>query len=422
MAVAAHPPDPASAADGLEPGVNRHCRSHRVCRRVLAWRGSRLLRQWLELNLPMLRSDVPHRTPPCTRTGSTGSTVRSSVLPSSARTPRLSRRDAAAVPQWGHDFLRDPCLPIAAPRVRVVVWWTDARDEMRCTMRNKQSTTTTLITDLVRASRFEVLPTPAIEEKVLEHLPRDRVVTVTASPTKGLEATLQLAERLAAHGYTVVPHLAARMVRDRSHLSELSDRLKSAGVNRVFVPAGDKSPPEGVYDGALAMLEDLTHLGRPFADVGITGYPESHPLISDDLTIQAMWDKRRHATSIVSNLVFDPAAVDSWLVRMRRRGMDLPVWLGVPGPVERTKLLAMAGKIGVGDSTRFLVKHKGAMLRLAAPGGFTGEKFVERCAPALARPGAGVVGLHVYTFNQVAETEQWRRSLLERLEGVGARR
>jgi methylenetetrahydrofolate reductase (NADPH) len=289
-------------------------------------------------------------------------------------------------------------------------------------MRNNRRATSSLVAELVRAARFEVLPTPSIEEKVLEHLPRDRVVTVTASPTKGLEATLMLAERLAAQGYPVVPHLAARMVRDRSHLAEVCERLSGAGVREVFVPAGDKSPPEGEYEGALDLLEDLTGLGRPFAEVGVTGYPESHPLISDDRTIQVMWDKRRHATCIVSNLVFDPAAVDSWLVRMRARGMDLPVWLGIPGPVERTKLLAMATKIGVGDSTRFLVKHRAAMLRLAAPGGFTGERFLKRCAPALARPGAGVVGLHVFTFNQVAETEQWRRSLLEQLEAVGARR
>jgi len=28
----------------------------------------------------------------------------------------------------------------------------------------------------------------------------------------------------------------------------------------------------------------------------VTGYPESHSFIDDDLTIQAMWDKRRVAT------------------------------------------------------------------------------------------------------------------------------
>ena len=47
----------------------------------------------------------------------------------------------------------------------------------------------------------------------------------------------------------------------------------------------------------------------------------------------------------------------------------------------------MATKIGVGDSTRFLAKHKGTFARLAAPGGFTGERFLEQCAPVLARPG-----------------------------------
>lgn len=276
---------------------------------------------------------------------------------------------------------------------------------------------------LVRAARYEVLPTATVEEKVLEHLPTDRVLTVTASPAKGLDATVELAERLAKQGYTVVPHLAARMVRDRGQLAEIADRLTTAGIRSVFVPAGDKTPPEGEYDAALPLLEDLTALGRPFPDVGITGYPETHPLIADDVTIQSMWDKRLHATSIVSNLVFDPAAVDSWLLRMRARGITLPVWLGIPGPAERAKLLAMATKIGVGDSTRFLVKHRGAMLRLAAPGGFTGERFLRECAPALSRSGAGVAGLHVFTFNQVAETEQWRRSFLERLERLdGPRR
>jgi methylenetetrahydrofolate reductase (NADPH) len=282
-------------------------------------------------------------------------------------------------------------------------------------MRNARTSTEHLAA-LVAAARYEVLPTPTIEDKVLEHVPVERSLTVTASPAKGLDATMELAERLTKQGYSVVPHLAARMVRDREQLSEICDRLTTAGIRSVFVPAGDKTPPEGIYDSALPMLADLTALGRPFPEVGITGYPETHPLIDDDVTVQSMWDKREHATSIVSNLVFDPAAVDRWLVRMRGRGITLPVWLGIPGPAERAKLLAMATKIGVGDSTRFLVKHKGAMLRLAAPGGFTGERFLERCMPALSRPGAAVAGLHVYTFNQVAETEQWRRSFLDRLE------
>jgi methylenetetrahydrofolate reductase (NADPH) len=275
-------------------------------------------------------------------------------------------------------------------------------------------TRSTLATVLQHA-RYEVLPTPSTEEKVLASLPTDRVVTITASPGQGLEPTFALAERLGDQGYDVVPHLAARMISGRSELAEICDRLVSHGVTTVFVPGGD-AEPTGSYHDALSLLVDLDALGRPFATVGITGYPESHPTIHDDLTVQSMWDKRSYATQIVSNLTFDPSAISNWLGRMRRRGVTLPVLLGIPGPVERTKLLAMATKIGVGESTRFLVKHKGTFARLAAPGGFTGERFLEKCAPALAAPDAQVTGLHVFTFNQIAETEAWRSDLLERLQ------
>ena len=274
-------------------------------------------------------------------------------------------------------------------------------------MRNKMRATATMVR-LLENARYEVLPTASIEATILEHLGTDRVVTVTASPSKGLEATLDLAERLTGHGYTTVPHLAARMVRDRAELAEICDRLTGQGISRVFVPAGDADPPGG-YADSLSLLEDLKELGSPFPHVGITGYPESHPTISDDLTIQSMWDKRRYATHVVSNLTFDPDMLANWVRRMRGRGITMPLLLGIPGPVDRTKLLAMATKIGVGESTRFLVKHKGTFARLAAPGGFTGEKFLEKVAPTLAPPEMLVEGLHVFTFNQVAATEEWRR-------------
>src|SRR4051794_23045155 len=283
-------------------------------------------------------------------------------------------------------------------------------------MRNKGRHASTMLR-LLENARYEVLPTPSTEAKVLEHLPVERVVTVTASPGKGLDATFDLAERLAGHGYSVVPHIAARMVSGRTELSEICDRLTGKGITKVFVPGGD-ADPAGDYHDAFSLLEDLAELGRPFEQVGITGYPETHPTISDDLTVQSMWDKRRHATHIVSNLTFDPETVGRWVDRLRTRGVTMPVLLGIPGPIDRAKLLAMATKIGVGDSTRFLAKHKGTFARLAAPGGFTGERFLERCAPVLARPEAMVTGLHVYTFNQVAETEAWRRDYLDRVMAV----
>ncbi|MGW3097527.1 5,10-methylenetetrahydrofolate reductase [Streptomyces sp. NPDC001102] len=270
---------------------------------------------------------------------------------------------------------------------------------------------------LLEHVRYEVLPAAATEEKVLAHVPRDVVVTVTASPVKGLEPTLELTARLAAHGYRVVPHVPARLLRDDVHLKEVVTRLREAGVDDVFVPAGDADPPAGPYDGALPVLVRLGEVGAPFARVGITGYPESHPLIHDDLTVQAMWDKRAHATYIVSNLCFDARVLGEWITRVRRRGVALPLYVGVAGPVQRAKLLAVATKIGVGESARFLSRHPSWFLRFAAPGGHAPERLLERGETALTAPASGVAGLHLFTFNQIAETERWRRAALERLGG-----
>ena len=277
---------------------------------------------------------------------------------------------------------------------------------------------TVALARLLDGARYEVMPTPSIAEKVLEHVPVTVPVTVTAAPGKGLAATLEVAEALSAAGYRTVPHLAARMVSGRSELAEVVARLAEAGVTAVFVPGGDADPPAGDYTSALDLLRDLDGLEHPFTEVGITGYPESHPTIDDDVTVQSMWDKRLHATHIVSNMTFDAEHLGTWCERVRRRGVTLPLIVGVPGPVERTKLLGMAGKIGVGESLRFLRKQKSVFARIAAPG-FSTDRFVHRVAALAANPALGIEGLHVFTFNQVEVIEAWRQRMLG--EAVTAR-
>src|SRR5262245_14568116 len=132
-------------------------------------------------------------------------------------------------------------------------------------MRNKSSATAVVQRSL-KAARYEVLPTAKIEGVIVEHVPRDVTITVTASPAKGIDATLALTERLLVHGYQVVPHLAARMISGPVELDEIVARLRGAGVTNVFCPAGDADPPAGEYTGSLALLEHLTELGKPFAE------------------------------------------------------------------------------------------------------------------------------------------------------------
>jgi len=267
---------------------------------------------------------------------------------------------------------------------------------------------------LLRDPRYEVFPAKGTERAVLEWVPRGMTVTVTASPVKGLDPTIDLTEKLAALGYRVVPHLAARSVTGEEHLADIVARLKAAGVDDVFVPGGDATRPAGPFDSALPLLERLTELGSPFSRVEITGYPESHPKINDDLTIQSMWDKRRYARYIVSNVCFDAAGLARWIQRIRARGVTLPLYVGLAGPAERTRLLRMAAVAGASESARFIGRHPNWVLRFWVPGGYSPDRLLHRAAAVLTAPSSGVAGLHLFTFNQLQQAEQWRRAALER--------
>src|SRR2546423_11759550 len=183
---------------------------------------------------------------------------------------------------------------------------------------------------LLRTPRYEIFPTDGVVELVAAHVPKEVTLTVTASPRRGLPATVHLAVRLAQLGYRAVPHLSARLIRDRVELGQIVEALQVAGIRSGFVVAGDARQPAGPFSDSIPLLEALPP-DHGFTEIGVTGYPESHPFIHDDVTIQAMWDKRRLATYIVSNMSFDPATVAAWVERVRRRGVELPVHISMAG-------------------------------------------------------------------------------------------
>jgi methylenetetrahydrofolate reductase (NADPH) len=269
--------------------------------------------------------------------------------------------------------------------------------------------------EALKRPRYEILPLDGIAEEVAEHVPRGIKLTVTASPRRGLDASLALVESLAATGYAVVPHLSARLVHDTAHLEDLVRRLRSAGVDEIFVIAGDTSEPAGEFGGAAALLSAMGGLRDRFAEVGISGYPESHHVISDETTIEAMFEKEPMATYIVSQICFEADVITTWVRRVRDRGTLLPIWIGVPGTVDNRRLLQISRKIGLGESARFLRAHGGWVRRLALPRRYVPTALVRDLSSSIADPAARVAGFHIYTFNELERTEEWRLQLIEQL-------
>ena len=263
---------------------------------------------------------------------------------------------------------------------------------------------------------FELLPLKSIGDQV-PHLPPGARVSVTASPAKGIDATLDWAIRLQGEGFRAIPHLSARMIPSRSVLEGLLARARDGGLIHAFVVGGDADEPGEYLDG-LSLLRAMTELGHPFTTIGCPAYPNGHPDIPSEALAGALRDKAPYVDHVTTQMDFDTKTIAGWVRARRTEGFDRDVVVGVPGVADPQKLLSIAARIGVKDAKRFLMKNLRFVTGLAKSGGFykpTG--FVEELAPLIADPAAGVTGLHLYTFNAVEATEAWRREMLDRLAG-----
>jgi methylenetetrahydrofolate reductase (NADPH) len=262
---------------------------------------------------------------------------------------------------------------------------------------------------------YEVVPFKKTQQSVLSCVPEDVRLTVTASPAKGQDATVDLAVALAGHGYTVAPHLSAQQVRDRAHLADVVARCREAGITDVFVVGGDPAEHPTQFRHAHDLLVALHELDHGFTDIGIGGHPEGHPTASTEVLFQALKDKAPLATHITTQIVFDPAAILTWAREVKDRGIDLPVHVGVPGAVHRQKLLRVSGGIGIGESAKFLKKQQNLLWRFFVPGGYSPDKIIKGLAPHIGKPDNHIEGFHVFTFNDLGPTEAWRQRMLRDL-------
>ncbi|MEU9963724.1 methylenetetrahydrofolate reductase [Streptomyces malaysiensis] len=267
----------------------------------------------------------------------------------------------------------------------------------------------------LRNATYEILPFKSAEEKVLAHVPSDVALTVTTTEAKGLGPTIDLAASLSKQGYSAAPHIAARLVRDRAHLSDIVDQLRDSGIDRLFCIGGDAAEPVGDYTDALSLLQGLRDLGHPFSSIGIGGYPEGHGSISDELIERALESKAPYADLIITQLCFDADTTIRWARKAQDRGITLPIRVGIPGAISRQKLIRVSAGLGLGQSARFLKKQQTMFWRFFLPGGYSPNKLIQKLTSAFAEQDNNLRGFHVFTFNDLDSTEAWRKAWLARL-------
>lgn len=275
--------------------------------------------------------------------------------------------------------------------------------------------------DVVAGATIELVPMKSLDRAVTELRPTSSV-TMTCSPAKSIEATLDESERISAMGHRVVPHISARMVQDADHLAAIHARLRTLDIREIFLVGGDASPPGRFFDAiefleAFLRLDDARGTEQRHVDhIGLPAYPDTHPIIPTTQLHDALHRKQElilgsgRTAHVSTQMCFSTDRIRAWLRDERELGLTVPVHLGIPGVIDTTTLLSTGMRLGVGPSLRYLRKNRTALRRLVGQRAFRPDALLRPLADDFE--SLGIEGAHLYTFNQVAATESWRDQML----------
>ena len=261
---------------------------------------------------------------------------------------------------------------------------------------------------------MEIIPVPGIEER-LGALQPNTHLAVTCSPTKGVDETIELSEKLIAQGFQVIPHIAAKCVSGEKHLETIVKRLDALSIESIFVPGGDRPEPIGEFNNAYDLLKALQKSGHNIKNIGIAAHPEGHPDVNEKILMEALEKKKDLADYIVTQMCFDANILGDWLVRINQQGVHLPVWVGLPGAIERGRLLRTSLRIGVGNSLRFLRKKSQVAAELMKSSIYNPDKLVTSISEYKDIANTNLAGYHIFCFNQIEITEKWRTETISKL-------
>ncbi len=237
-------------------------------------------------------------------------------------------------------------------------------------------------------------------------------VSIAFIPSENHDARVAAAATVKQLGFHPMPHISARRIGSAAELDRLLARfVNEAEVDRLFIVAGDPDVPVGPYEDSLAIIRSGLLSKHGIRKVGIAGYPQGHPKISEGVLFEALQEKHALLTAagleydITTQFSFDAEPVIEWIERLRKAGITAPIRIGVPGPASVKTLLRFAAICGVGASTKVLAKYGLSIRKLlntAGPDTLVAE-FIRDLDPR----EHGSVSLHFYPFGGVGKTAEW---------------
>jgi len=270
---------------------------------------------------------------------------------------------------------------------------------------------------LIDEMTYELIPLKNVHEQA-EFLPQASTISITCSPAKDIEATLELCEKFLSKGHNTIPHFAARMVESEEHVTRIVKRIETLGIETVFIIGGD-ADQRGPFNDAPGLLNSFLNKNPTIKTIGIGSYPDGHPSIPPEALSEALIKKQEMIYEsnlngyMATQMCFETETISDWLENCRKSGVTLPCHLGVPGVVDMKKLINISLRLGVGISTRYLKKNRKSVFKLLSPRGYNPNKLI---APISSRADElNISGVHCFTFNAVDSTVDWRTKTISRL-------
>jgi methylenetetrahydrofolate reductase (NADPH) len=242
-------------------------------------------------------------------------------------------------------------------------------------------------------------------------IPEDTPIAVTYLPGETLDARVTAARAVRELGFEPMPHFSARRFKSADEFRTMIERMvEAADIKRCFAIAGDPPEPEGPFSETADLIETGLFEANGIVAIGIAGHPQGHPNMSEEECFAVLEKKcamihgRGMKPLIVTQFGFDPEAASQWLVTLRKRGIDAPVRIGVPGPTNIKSLLKFAARCGVEASASVMKKYGvslGKLIGVAGP-----DKMVDAFASGLGAEHHPV-RLHFYSFGGLPRTIEW---------------